>query len=529
MSSIVEVKVGVHTYLYESVSFRDADGKPRNKRTPIGKINAETGLRVYKPEYLGRLEANGGPVSEPLKHKYTLGEIVKSSVKGYGAFHLFHSIAQSSGLMSVLKNTLPMFYEEVFTLAAYLVASGEPAMYCEDWVAETESLSCGSMSSQMISKLLREIGEDDRNSFFREWAKLRREREYLALDITSVSSWSALIDEVEWGYNRDKEALPQVNLCLLMGQQSRLPVFQTVYSGSIKDVKTFESFVGRMEAICGAADDVLFVMDKGFFSTRNVNAMLSGQGGFVIGVPFTLKFAVAQVESERKDIDRLDNVIVTGAESVRGVTKSRAWGKEGQVYAHIYYNAMKAALRREELYAYLTTLKEMALDNPGDSRHSAEFRKYLNVRKSSKNGAGVTVSVREDIVADELKTAGWMVLLSDRIDNAKEALMIYRAKDVVEKGFCRLKNCLDLGRLRVHSSENMQGKVFVGFVALILAAHIHNVMVEKNLYRHMSMQKLIKTLNKQKIQEIGGARIVFPATKAQEDIYKAFGVTVPPM
>jgi hypothetical protein len=50
-----------------------------------------------------------------------------------------------------------------------------------------------------------------------------------------------LIGDVAWGYNRDGEKLPQVNLCMPLGEQSRLPVFQTLYNGSIKDVNTLKS------------------------------------------------------------------------------------------------------------------------------------------------------------------------------------------------------------------------------------------------------------------------------------------------
>ncbi len=62
MSSIVRQKVGKHTYLYESISYRDADGKPRNKRQPIGKLDPVTGEPIYKPEYLERMRNEGTPI-----------------------------------------------------------------------------------------------------------------------------------------------------------------------------------------------------------------------------------------------------------------------------------------------------------------------------------------------------------------------------------------------------------------------------------------------------------------------------------
>ena len=62
MSSIVRQKVGNKLYLYESTSFRNAEGKPRNNRVLIGKVDPVTGNPVYKPEYLQRMAANGSPV-----------------------------------------------------------------------------------------------------------------------------------------------------------------------------------------------------------------------------------------------------------------------------------------------------------------------------------------------------------------------------------------------------------------------------------------------------------------------------------
>lgn len=43
------------------------------------------------------------------------------------------------------------------------------------------------------------------------------------------------------GDNRDKEQLPQINICMHMGETSRLPIYQVLYSGSLKDVSTLET------------------------------------------------------------------------------------------------------------------------------------------------------------------------------------------------------------------------------------------------------------------------------------------------
>ncbi|GHV42161.1 hypothetical protein FACS1894187_24250 [Synergistales bacterium] len=190
-----------------------------------------------------------------------------------------------------------------------------------------------------ISRLLQSITNYEQEQFFAQWSTFRKEQEYLALDITSISSYSELISDVEWGYNRDGEDLPQVNLCLLLGETSRLPVFQTIYSGSIKDVSTLKSTLSM--ALNIGWDCLTLVMDKGFSSLKNINAMLDGalKSRFIIPLPFTMKFTKAQVLSQLNSIDVLDNTIVSGRDILRGVTKERVWNSDGhKVYTHIYYN-----------------------------------------------------------------------------------------------------------------------------------------------------------------------------------------------
>ncbi len=47
--------------------------------------------------------------------------------------------------------------------------------------------------------------------------------EYVAYDVTSISTQAHGVEEAEWGYNRDKERLPQVNFGMYYGEESRLP------------------------------------------------------------------------------------------------------------------------------------------------------------------------------------------------------------------------------------------------------------------------------------------------------------------
>jgi transposase len=529
MPYIVRQKVGNHIYLYEAVSYRNEEGNPRSKRTPIGKLNA-AGQPVYKPDYIRRMAEAGTPLSLPKNNSYSASDITASQIKEFGSFYLFREIAARIGLLQTLEKVFPDKWPDIFDLACFLVSNGEPFMYCQDWLSKTDAFPAG-LSSVDITRLLCSLGHREQERFFSEWGKYRSEKEYLALDITSVSSYSEMIDAVEWGYNRDGEKLPQVNLCMLLGEQSRLPVFQSLYNGSIKDVNTLKSMLSLAFHIQGHR--LTLVMDKGFFSKNNVKNLLSGplKSKFLLSLPWTVSFAREQVEREREGIDSPDHAIVFGKEVIRGVSRRLDWPlMKGDdpvpVYVHIYYNLTKADERKNSLYGHVAALRELAEKDSDDKRWADEFKKYLTVKKPRPSGR-VNVSIRHEVLDKELRHTGWMVLMSNHVKDAKEALRIYRAKDVIEKGFLKLKNNLDLNRLRVHGDTTMRAKVFIDFISLIILSHIHNVMLEKELYKTMTKLELIRCMEKLRVQYIKGDRILFPVSKIQKTILDAFGVKYP--
>ncbi len=69
--------------------------------------------------------------------------------------------------------------------------------------------------------------ERERRQFTRKWiARYGHSSQAAVFDITSLSSYSELSDFVEWGYNRDGENLPQINLGMIWTDKNnnKLPV-----------------------------------------------------------------------------------------------------------------------------------------------------------------------------------------------------------------------------------------------------------------------------------------------------------------
>jgi transposase len=118
-------------------------------------------------------------------------------------------------------------------------------------------------------------------------------------------------------------------------------------------------------------------------------------------------------------------------------------------------------------------------------------------------------------------------IISNRIDNAEAALGVYRDKDVVEKGFYRMKNSLGLNRLRVHSDAVVENKIFIIFIALILESHIQKILNNRKLKIKIPIKKLFKILNKIKEQTINGKKIIGTITKEQRSLLKDFKIPIP--
>jgi len=541
MASITKQRVGKYTYLYESVSFRDELGRPRNKKTKIGKVDPKTGRDIYTPEYVERMAQEGvslpGPepafTSSELTPKELTREIL-SSVRSYGAYYLLSSIAEKTGLIGALSNALPKVWEQILHLAYFMVATGDPLMYCADWLSQTTDEDIKNVTSQRISELFSKIEEPDRHRFYHAWMSHVREIDYIALDITSISSYSELMQLCEWGYNRDHEDLKQINMCMLFGETTQLPIYQTIYQGSLKDVSTLQTTLKEVTLLWPDVTPKI-VMDKGFFSKKNIQSMLLHEQpevqwhySFLISVPFTSGYAKKLVEGEKKDIDSIENTILTSEGAIRGVHKLRSWPGIGpKLHTMVYYNPAKAQKEKNELYAYVTELKQLAQTDPENKKLKSEFDKYLITRSSSIHEDGHTINIRKDILDKKLETTGWLVLISNDIHDAQKAIDVYRSKDFVEKGFDRLKNTLDLYRLRVHGDERAQNKVFCGFIALILASAIDKCMKDKKLYSKYTMTEILRKVAQVKMATVNGERIFQPITKEQSAIFNAFDVVEP--
>ena len=269
------------TYVYESTSYWDKEKRQsRAKRKCIGRLDPETNEVIptrKRKTPTGEAEAKPGP--DP---------ITVSDRKFYGATYLFDRIGEQIGVIDDLKACFPDNYRQILSIAYYLILENKnPLSRFPHWAAIHRHPYKGTISSQRSSALFATITEEARQGFFRLQGKRRTDKEFLAYDSTSISSYSQCLRQVRYGKNKDHEHLPQINLTLLFGQQSRLPFYYRKLAGNIPDVKTLKKLLNDMDTLGHKKFKV--VLDRGFFSAANINDLYKHHMKFLIAAKTSLK------------------------------------------------------------------------------------------------------------------------------------------------------------------------------------------------------------------------------------------------
>ena len=520
MSYIVKQKIGKNIYAYEAVSYYDKKKKqPRQKRTYLGRVNPETN-EVVKTD---RMKAS-----------------IPKSAKSFGLVHLLDHVGESIGLKKALAETFPNEWKKMLSLSFFELSEGKPLYLSPQWLEDTyipylhERRCC--ITSQSISKLLKEIGERDikREQFFINWIPKVEDTSSVIFDITSISSYSNCIDTVEWGYNRDKENLPQINLGMVFGEPSSLPLFYSLYQGSIPDIVTLKNILLRLNSF--GIKDTLFVMDRGFFSRHNIDMMCEDNIKFIMPMSFTTKLSKELLLTHREDLSSPLNFFMHNGNIIFSVEEPIEIDKH-KLYAFIYLDKQREAEETQRFLKGLAGVEREVKDHSfKDIDEAKEFiesyrrgiSKYFIIRL---NRGKVTLLRKEDEIVEEVNRMGKMIIVTNLENMDKESvLFLYKRRNEVERLFDVLKNEIDGDRIRNHSNETMEGKLFLLFITLILIASLDRIMVRKELYKEQSLSNIIYELKKIKVVETNnGKRFLTEISKIQKTIYKEFEVPIPEM
>lgn len=512
MSFLVEKKIGDTVYLYEATSKWDPERK-QSRQTRM---------------YLGKKEPGTGRVIPPRHSR------LPRRAKDYGNIYLLRHIADRTGITSLLQTVFFAEAPTLLALALFEISEAAPLYLFPVWVETSSVEPVKAVSSAELTTLTQRLGQQDtaREEFFRQWVKHCGPVKTIVFDITSLSSYSTLFDEVEWGYNRDHDHLPQVNLGMVYAEQAQLPLYYQVYPGSIRDVSTLPNMVHYLEGLDVAP--TLFVMDRGFYSQSNLKMMDQHGMTFLMPVPRHVKLFTTLLAQHHQALTALPNSFLFQDE-ILGHLQTETTLNNLSFHAHLYFDPTHYHDQTHRFLAQLWKAEAASTPAPGQlpqdvrdalNAHLKGAPKFFHIRKTP---TGTMMTRNSQRLMQHMAPMGTTIFLTNHPAlERSQILTLYRQKDFIEKTFDTLKHDCDGRRLRGHSRDAILGRLFLKFLSLIIYSALTKAMRERQLFATYSVREMLCELKKIRLVEMkNGTRVLTEISKRQKEIFKAFKLQPP--
>jgi transposase len=387
-----------------------------------------------------------------------------------------------------------------------------------------------SLSGQRISELLEKIGSS--NTPDKLMGMLLTEnntKRTLVYDLTSLSSYSSLIRLLEYGYNRDGQSLPQINLSLIMDKDLSIPVMYDIYPGSIPDIVTLSGTLTKLQAY--GVEDFTAIMDRGFFSEGNLLDMLERKISFIIAAKINSKKVKLLLTDAQADIDQIVHLQKYKDRTI--YVKPVVLPLEGHsLEGYLYYDPKSEREEKEAFTSRLYDIREklcavelkknqvayrVVLEKAGDLMNFFDWAQVDN---------RIDATIRQNAVSQRMNRMGQFMLFHSGQADWITCLSLYRERDCIEKEIKGLKNELAVLPLNTHSENTTRGYLFVAFLSLILRSKLLKMIKDSDILKRYSVEGVLLELEKwRKITLADGQVVTTVMTKKQRTILGGLKLT----
>jgi transposase len=267
-------------------------------------------------------------------------------------------------------------------------------------------------------------------------------------------------------------------------------------------------------------------MDRGFYSELNVDALFAARMGFVLGIPHRVWIDEIYDRCREKIFQPFNRRDTGENEVLYALTQLHEW-KGRRCYVHIFYNNFAAAVEADALDLNLTRWRDEIVSGNEKKENERFYKKYFIVKETPKRGRKVAEN-EAAVSAARDKYSGFFSIMTTRKMEATEAIEIYRRKESVENCFDDLKNMLDMKRLRIHSSQSMDSRLFIQFVSLILLSRVRQIARQSSTLKRLGVRDIMEAMEAIVEVRYSGryGSVVTEADPLQRDIIDVFGISV---
>lgn len=501
------------------------------KRATIGKLSVENpGMIRPNQTFLTYFPNAELPISDYRSNR--------SSCLRAGAFIVIRKIIKDYKL----DETLCLYFNErdlglFLDLAIYsIITENNAGQYYPDY-AYNHPLFTKEMrqySDSTVSDFLHGITADQSAGFLNEWNSSRnyREKIYISYDSTNKNSQAGDVEIVEYGKPKVDIGFPVFNYALGYDVNNREPLFYEKYPGSVVDISQLRLMLEKAKGY--GYKKVGFILDRGYFGKQNIEHMDKCGYSFVIMVKGMADLVSSLIlenkgSFENKRANDMDGFGVYGKTVKRRLYESDT--KER--YFHIYHSISKEASERIRFEEKLKAMQGYMMEHQDEEMtFGPKYTRYFYLHYDKVGKVFLMPEENTLVTERELNLCGYFVIVTSDKMTAKEALHIYKSRDMSEKAFRGDKTYLGDKSLRVHSTESTLAKIFIEFVALIIRNKIYTCLVDemKKLNKkpnYMTVVAAIKELEKIEMtrQADNIYRLDHAVTATQKKILNAFDLT----
>ena len=464
-------------YVYERVTAYNPDTMKTYtvKKTLIGKI--PSGQNEMIPTR---------PKKKSLKGSKDVEPIVQASRTRTGATEILKWAGVESGITEHLHSCFPEGdAQKIETLAQYFVATdGRTILHLEKWQFEHETPYRDGMSEDCCSRLFEDLAMNEsgiQSYFSHRFSSCGTKRPIIALDTTSVDTYSANQYEFRYGFSKETGRLPSQKQLTIMAVENLQPIAFEQQPGNIPDVISIKNAIMRMQALGDVKP--LVVTDNGFYSEDNCTLFVKYGISFLSRMSVKTGWIKEQFKTVQKNIHSYSNKcpfdsdtygMTVKAEHVYNLVRERTRGKfkagdtqqvTKNMYLHFFFSDSRGVSERAIFTQEIDDLINSVKSGTELTTHGERMvERYLII---SKDDAGNVTDVQpnNDAINEHWEELGFFVLVSNSEKDTFDALKYYRWRNRIENLYEIQKNTADGKRPRVWSPARLRGRQFVQFIS----------------------------------------------------------------
>lgn len=464
---------------------------------------------------------------------------------------LYYAVAEQIGLIEDL--TLVWGKERaeaILSVAFHWLHTSNNASYLYESWSEGRLLPYPEpISSKELSSLFASLTEVNgwRKTFFNQRVKRLNDHEMLSFDATNIATEAQEITYAQYGKGKEGGYQKQVGLILLVGHESKMPVLFRLLPGNITDVTTVQDMLFRFDELDDKRRVFAAVVDRGYFSLDNIASFIDHKSRVVMAANTNNQWIKDAMESSMHHM-WMNEARIAGKKCwgwTVPVEKKFNDGVKRKCWVHIYRSDAKSHQENTAFYQDLEQFEEQWLtwksDDLNVDRKTCPLLKSSMMKffKSTNAIPGQTPLEQDhDAIDAATRYFGFFANVTTMECTARQALIDYSDRDLIEKTFKAGKTAIDLDTLRSHDENTLEGRLIVSFVAMSILSKIYCLMKqeteqvlpkgkikkEKPLFNEMTFNELKNRLSTARIVYDGKGQCQWmEITKRQHDIARRMG------